>query len=137
MDNINEGILKFWLIFEKLLNLKVKGIMSLILVIFFKVFVLKVNIYLQNMSITRRLARFDKTNVYFRGFCVCSLSPKIINFTCPNFRTTSAMALMLTLQQLSTLPSIPSNSHVGSLCYFLSIIMRQNLFHVYFFSRFS
>ena len=85
MDNINEGILKFWLIFEKLLNLKVKGIMSLILVIFFKVFVLKVNIYLQNMSITRRLARFDKTNVYFRGFCVCSLSLKIIIFYMSQF----------------------------------------------------
>jgi hypothetical protein len=79
--------------FEKLLNLKVKGIMSLILVIFFKVFVLKVNIYLQNMSITRRLARFDKTNVYFRGFCVCSLS-------CSQLQTCSMSSILFKLKLL-------------------------------------
>ena len=45
-----------------------------------------------------------------------------INYACPNFRTTCAMALMFTLQhefELSTLPSIPSNGHVGGLCLFL------------------
>jgi hypothetical protein len=41
-----------------------------------------------------------------------------INYACPNFQATCAMALMFTLQQfeLSTLPSIPSNGHVGGLC---------------------
>ena len=50
---------------------------------------------------------------------VCSLSPSIINYTCPNFRTIRAMAPMFKLQhefELLTLPSIPSNSHVGDLC---------------------
>jgi len=45
---------------------------------------------------------------------VCS----IIDYACPNFRTTSTMALMFTLQhgfELSTLPSIPSNCNVGGL----------------------
>jgi hypothetical protein len=49
---------------------------------------LKVNtdIYLQNMSIKRRLARIDQTRVFSVGFfCVCSLSASIINYTCPNF----------------------------------------------------
>ena len=49
--------------------------MSLILVIFFKVFfALKVNVYLfKNMSIKRRLARFDQ-KAYFRCFCVWTLN---------------------------------------------------------------
>ena len=76
-----------------------------------KKFAVKVNIYLQNMSL----------NVYFLWgfFCVCSLSASIIKYACLNFRTSCAMALMLTFQhefELPTLPSIPSNCHVGSVC---------------------
>ena len=72
---------------------------------------LKVNIYLQNMSL----------NVYFSlgFFCVCSLSASIIKYACLNFRTSCAMAPMLTFQhefEFPTLPSIPSNCHVGSVC---------------------
>ena len=85
----------------------VKGIMLLSLLIVLKVFfALKVNI--QYMSIKQA----------FSLFFVCSLSPSIISYACPNFQTTCAMALMFTLQQfeLLTLPSIPSNGHVGGLC---------------------
>ena len=51
-----------------------KGVMSLILVIDLKVVfcALKVNIYFQNMSIKRRLARFDKKDVYIPCVCVCA-----------------------------------------------------------------
>jgi hypothetical protein len=87
-----------------------KGIMSLSLVksYFFKLFffALKVNIYLQNMSIKR----------VFSLFFVCNLSPSVINYVYPNFRTTCAMTLIFILQhefELSTLSSIPSN---GGLC---------------------
>ena len=86
----------------------VKGIMLLSLLIVLKVFfALKVNI--QYMSIKQA----------FSLFFVCSLSPSIINYACPNFQTTCAMALMFTLQhelKLSKLPSIPSNGHDGGLC---------------------
>jgi hypothetical protein len=78
-------------------------------------FALKVNIYLQNMSIKGRLARFDKKNRVFSLFFVYSLSPSIINYACPNFRSTCAMALQYVFE-LSTLPSIPPNGHVGGLC---------------------
>jgi hypothetical protein len=84
----------------------VKGIMLSSLLIVLKVcFVLKVNI--QYMSIKQTFALFF----------VCSLPPSIINYAYPNFRTTCAMALMLTVQQfeLSTLPSISSNGHVNVL----------------------
>ena len=50
------------------------------------------------MSIKCRLERFDQKNVYFCCFFVSSLSPSIINYACPSFRTTSAMVLMSTLQ---------------------------------------
>ena len=64
------------------------------------------------MSIQRRMARFDPKTVYFRCvFFTCSF----INYACPNFRTTCAMALHHEFQ-LSTLPSIPSNGHAGGLC---------------------
>jgi hypothetical protein len=54
----------------------IKSLMSLSLVKK-KKFALKVNIYLQNMSL----------NVYFLWgfFCVCSLSVSIINYACLNF----------------------------------------------------
>ena len=58
----------------------------------------------------------DKTCIFV--VFVCSLSPNIINYACPNFQTTCAMALTLTLQhdfELRTLPSIHSFSHVGCL----------------------
>ena len=71
-----------------LFKIKNKGIVSLSLVIFLKVFffALKVNI-IQNMSIKRRLARFDQQTCIF-----VVLSPSIINYTCPNFRTSCEMA---------------------------------------------
>ena len=53
------------------------------------------NIYLQDMNIKRRLARFEQ-NVYFRCFSCAALSPIIINYACPNFRTTCALTLMFT-----------------------------------------
>jgi len=64
----------------------VKGRVPVSLVIFLKIlFALKVNIYLQHISIKRRFGRFDqKTCIFF----VCSLSPSIINNACPNFQTT-------------------------------------------------
>jgi hypothetical protein len=42
----------------------------------------------------------------------------IINYACPNFRTTWAMALMFTLQHAFelTFSSIPSKDHVSGLC---------------------
>jgi hypothetical protein len=77
-------------------HLPIKVIMSLSLVILLKgFFAFKVNIYLQNTSI------------------------KSIYYACPTLRTTCTMALMLTLQhdfELSTLPSIPFNGHIGGLC---------------------
>ena len=51
-------------------------------------------------------------------FCMCSLSPSIIYYACPNFRTTCPMVPMLTLHhelEIAMLPSIPSNGHVGGL----------------------
>ena len=39
--------------------------------------------------------------MYFHFFFVCSLSLGIINYACPNFRTTWAMALMLALLSIS------------------------------------
>jgi len=76
--------------------------------------VLKVNIYLKNISIKYLLVIFDqKKHVFSLVFFVCSLSASIINYACPNFQTICAMALMFTLQhefELSILPSIPSSS---------------------------
>ena len=63
------------------------------------------------MSIKRCLVRFDQKTCSFVVLCVCS---SIINYACPNFRTTYAMALQHEFK-LSTLPSIPSNGHVGDL----------------------
>ena len=85
--------------------------MLLSLVIFSKLFFLasKVNIYLQNMNIKR----------IFSLFLVCSLSPSMVHYSCPNIQTTCAMALIFTPQYefvLSKLPSIPSNGYVGGLC---------------------
>jgi hypothetical protein len=85
----------------------VKGIMLLsLLIVLIVFFALRVNI--QYMSIKQA----------FSLFFVCSLSSSIIIYACPNFQTTCAMAFMFTLQQfeLSTLPSIPFNGHVGGLC---------------------
>ena len=65
---------------------------------------------------------------------VCSF----INYACPNFRTTYAMALMFTLQhelEPLTLPSIPPNGHVGGRCQFCFIIICQNFFPVLFSSN--
>ena len=66
------------------------------------------------MSIKRRLARLDKKRV-FRCIFVCSLSPSIINYICPNFRNKCAMALQHEFE-LSTLPSIPPNGNFDCLC---------------------
>jgi len=56
----------------------------------------------------------------FSLFFVCSLSPSIINYACPNFRTTCSMALMLYISAwvwyLNDSCSIPSNDHVNSCC---------------------
>ena len=57
-----------------------KGYCIVRLVIFFA---LKVNIYLQIMSI-KRLDRFDQKRIFSLYF-VCSFSPSIINYACPNF----------------------------------------------------
>lgn len=49
-------------------------------------------------------------------FFMCSLSPNIFNYACPDFRATCSMALMITLKhefELPMLPSIPSNGHIG------------------------
>ena len=76
----------------------------------------------------------------FVVFCVCSLSPSLINYACSNFRSTCTMALMFTLQhefELSTLPPIPSNSHVGSLFYFLFYYHSQKRLSCSFSSRIS
>ena len=74
------------------------------------------------------------TDLYFRNFFVCSLSPSIINCACPNFQTTYAMELMFTLQhefELSTLPSIPSMfvAYVNS-CFYYNF---QKLLFFFFF----
>ena len=68
--------------------------------------------YQSKFAITRRsshiLAKHENKTCIFVVF-VCSLSPSIINYACPNFRTTCAIALMLALQhefELRTLPSI-------------------------------
>ena len=63
------------------------------------------------MSKKRSLVRFDQKTCSFVVFDVCS---SIFNYACPNFRTTCAMALQHEFK-LSTLPSIPSNDHVGDL----------------------
>ena len=81
-----------------------------------------------------------KQHVYFRCFFVCSFSPSLINYACSNFRSTCTMALMSTLQhelELSTLPSIPSNSHFGGLFYFLFYYHSQKRLSCYFSSRIS
>ena len=70
------------------------------------------------MRIRRRLERFGPKCV-FSLFFVCSLSPITIYHACPKLRSTCGIALIFTLQhkfELSTLPSIPSNGHVGGLC---------------------
>ena len=69
------------------------------------------------MNIKGLLSRFDqKTYIFGEGGCVCSLSPSIINYAYPNFRTTCTCAMTLQHEfELSTLPLIPSNGHVGGL----------------------
>ena len=122
--NLPRGQFKTWLL--SYIVWLFNGIMSLSLVFFFKFFfALKVDVYLQSMNI----------NVYFRCFIfVCSLSPSIINYAYPNFRTTCAMALMFIHQhefEISTLPSIRFNGHVNS-CF---IMIGQHFFPVSFSSR--
>ena len=103
-----------------------RSILSLSLDIFC---VLKVIIYIQSMSL----------NLYFRWvFFVWSLSPSIINYACPHFQTTRAMALMFTFQlefKLSMLPSM----HVIFMAYVncCFIIIWQNFCPVSFSSRIS
>ena len=63
--------------------------------ILFKSFcALKVNIYLQNMSIKRRFGEIRPKTCIFVIFA-CSLFPSIINYTCPNFPITCAMLFSL------------------------------------------
>ena len=67
---------------------------------------------------------------------MCSLSLSIINYACPNFRTTCTMTLMFTLQhefEISALPSIPSNGHIGGLCLFLFYYNSPKLLSCFFF----
>ena len=88
------------------------------------IFALKFNIYLQNIYRT----------CMFVGFCLTAsliMHVSISEHTC-------AMTLMFTLQhefELSTHPSIPSNGHVGGLCYSCFNIIHQNFFPVSFSSR--
>ena len=68
--------------------------------------------------------------------CVYSLSPNIINYACPNFRTTCAMALVFTLQhefEISTLLPIPCNGHLGGLFSFLFYYNSPKLHSCFFF----
>jgi len=58
----------------------------------------------QNISIKCGLSRFDQKKFIF-----------VVFYACPIFRTTYAMALQYEFE-LSTLPSIPFNGHVGGLC---------------------
>ena len=90
-------------------------------------FALKVNIHIQNM----------RSNVYFRWFCVCvcSLSLGIIDYACPNFRTTCALPLMLTLQHefdLSPILQFHPTIRLVAYVYSCFIIIRQNVFPVSF-----
>jgi hypothetical protein len=60
-----------------------------------------------------------KTGIQLVFLCVACL-PSIINYACPNFRTTCARVFTFQHEfELSTLSSIPPNSHIGGLCYFL------------------
>ena len=86
---------------------KVKGVVPVSLIIF-----LRVNIYLQNISIKRRLSRFHGKT------CTACLSA-LLNVHVPISKLHAQMSPIFTLQyefELSTLPSIPSNGHVGGLC---------------------
>ena len=73
----------------------------------------RVNIYLQNISIKRRLSRFH------RKTCTACLSA-LLNVHVPISKLHAQMSLIFTLRyefELSTLPSIPSNGHGGGLCF--------------------
>ena len=86
-----------------------------------------------------RLERFDQKNVYFCCFFVSSLSPSIINYVCPSFRTTCAMHCTDSTCQhefeFSMLPSIPSNGHVGGLCKFLFYYKSTKFLSCFFFQH--
>ena len=64
-------------------------------ILFKSFFALKVNIYLQNMSIKRCFGEIRPKTCIFVIF-VCSWSPSIISYACPNFRITCAMVICLT-----------------------------------------
>ena len=90
-----------------------KDIMSLSLVIFLKFFFFRV----ESLSLPSK--HEYKTCIFVWIFWVCSLFASISNYTSPNFRITCSIALMFTLQhefELSMLPSIQYNGHVGGLC---------------------
>ena len=94
----------------------------------------KINIYLQNMSIKRRLVRFDQEKrVFSLSFFMYSLSPIIINYACPNCRTKCAMSLVNSQRFLLFHPTVMLIAYVN--CCF--IIIRQNVFPVSFSSRIS
>jgi len=79
--------------------LQLKGNMNLVIVFFF--FLRWKFIYLQNMSIKRRLARFDpQTNVYFRCFCVQLVSQHHILYMSqfPNYIRNGTSAWVWTLK---------------------------------------
>jgi len=68
------------------------------------------------MSVKRRLARFDQKTCIFIVF-VCRLSPSIINYACPNFRTTCANGTdVYTSAWVWTLNASFNSIHVGGLC---------------------
>ena len=96
-------------------------------------------LYLQNTSIKRCLARFHQ-NVYFRCFFVCSLSPSIINYACPNLHTTCTMALIFCFStSLNSQRFLPFHLKVMLVAYVNScfIIICQNFFPLLFSSRIS
>ena len=90
------------------------------LAIFLKLFfALKVNIYLQNMSIKRRLARFDQKTCIFVVLFVCLFVGFFCNITDVYIFYAYQLAIFQPLQhefELSTLLSISSNGHVDGLC---------------------
>ena len=108
--------------------------MPLILMIYLKLFfALKVTIYLQSMSIQCRLVRLDYKGVISLIF-VYRLSPSIINYGWPKFRTTCAIVFQQEFELLLQFhPTVILMANVNS-CF---IIIRQNFFPVSFSSRIS
>ena len=82
------------------------------------------------MSKKHRFSRFDQKSCIF---FVCSLSPRINIYACPNFRTICTMALMNS-QRFRQYHSTVMLVNYGNSSF---IIIRQNFFPVSFSSRIS